>query len=178
MTIQNFDVVHDPDTGWFHSGDGVMKWMSNGVPIFQLDSSGFKTSDADAWINFSDRGALPTGLNAIRGVGVDYEDVVGWIAFEGQTEADAFRYSAYFQPQSGGAAKILGIGSFPTLNSGWSGNISQAYQAIINVQSGATVTTRGGDATAGIHPIWAKVAGDVGATWNTGMRVAPIWARA
>jgi hypothetical protein len=131
--------------------------------------------DAVAILDFSAI-TLANGANVIRGAALDYEDTTGWLVFSGNTEADAFRYSAYFQPQSAGSAKLLGIGNTGILQSGWSGNVAEAAQLHLIVQSGATVTSRAADPTAGIHPIWAKVAGEVGATWNTGMRVAPIWA--
>lgn len=131
--------------------------------------------EATAVLDFSGL-TLASGARVLRGSSLDFEAVTGWMAFSGNTEEDAFRYSAYFQPQTAGSAKILGIGSTNILQSGASVNLAEALQAHVLVQSGATVTTRGGDATAGIHPVWAKVGGDVGATWNSGCRVAPIWA--
>lgn len=119
---------------------------------------------------------LADGANVIRGASLDFEDVTGWLVFSGNTEDDAFRYSAYFQPQTSSSGKLLGLGNTGILQSGTSVNVAEAAQLHLIVQSGATITTRGGDPTAGVHPVWAKVQGDVGSTWNSGCRVAPIWA--
>lgn len=131
------------------------------------------SAEATAIVDFSNL-TLADGARLIRGVN-DFEAVTGWMAFSGNTENDAFRYSAYFQPQTSSSGKLLGIGNTAILQSGTSVNLAEAAQLHIIVNSGATITSRGGDATAGLHPVWAKVQGDVGATWNSGMRVAPIW---
>lgn len=132
------------------------------------------SGEATAIVDFSNL-TLAAGARLLRGVN-DFEAVSGWIAFSGNTEQDAFRYSAYFQPQTSASGKLLGIGNTAILQSGASVNVAEAAQLHIIVQSGATITDRAADPTAGIHPIWAKVQGDVGSTWNAGARVAPIWA--
>ncbi|MFH1764632.1 MAG: hypothetical protein ABIF09_10610, partial [Gemmatimonadota bacterium] len=113
------------------------------------------TAEAGAIVDFSGL-TLAAGARLLRGV-CDFEAVTGWMAFSGNTEADAFRYSAYFQPQTAGSAKLLGIGNTAILQSGASVNVAEAAQLHILVQSGATVTTRDGDPCAGIHPVWAKI---------------------
>ena len=126
-----------------------------------------------AVLNFSNL-VLADGARILRAAGVAFEAVTGWMAFTGETTTGA-RYSAYFEPTNTGDASLLGLGNTGILADGASSNTAQAAQLHIIVQSGATVTTRGGDATAGIHPVWAKVVGDVGSIWNSGHRIAPIW---
>jgi hypothetical protein len=125
MTIDKYDLVHDPDTGFYHSAQGELKFMSNRIPIITFDASGLVTEDDDALLNFTGR-TVADGKNVIRGASLDFEDVTGWIVFSGNTELDAYRYSAYFQPQSAGSAKLLGIGNTGILQSGWSGNTAEA----------------------------------------------------
>lgn len=141
----------------------------NGKPLVVGEAG-----DTTALLDFSSL-ALAAGARVIRGSGLDFEAVTGWLAFSGNTEQDAFRYSAYFQPQTSASGKILGIGSIPILQSGASVNVAEALQALIQIDAGATITSRGGDATAGIHNIWAKINGTDGATYNTGLRMAPLW---
>lgn len=133
------------------------------------------SGEATAILDFSGL-TLADGARVFRGSSLDFEAVTGWLAFSGNTENDAFRYSAYFQPQTSSSGKLLGIGNTGILQSGTSVNVAEAAQLHLIVQSGATITDRASDPTAGIHPIWAKVQGDVGSTWNSGCRVAPIWA--
>lgn len=132
-------------------------------------------SDTDtALLDFSSM-TLTDGARVLRGSSLDFEAVTGWIAFSGNTEQDAFRYSAYFQPQTSASGKLLGIGNTAILQSGADVNLAEAAQLHILVQSGATAADRNSDATAGFHSVWAKVGGDVGSTWESGVRVAPIW---
>jgi len=130
-------------------------------------------SNTTAVLDFSSL-TLAAGARVIRGSSLDFEAVTGWMAFSGAT-ASGFRYSAYFQPETAGTAKLLGLGNTAQLKSGASVNAASAAQLHILVESGATVTTRGGDTTAGLHPVWAKVGGDAGATFDSGMRIAPLW---
>ena len=131
------------------------------------------SDDTTAVLDFSSL-TLAAGARVIRGSPLDFEAVTGWMAFSGAT-ASGFRYSAYFQPETAGTAKLLGLGNTAQLKSGASVNTAEAAQLHVLVESGATVTTRGGDATAGLHPVWAKVGGASGATFDSGMRIAPLW---
>ena len=118
---------------------------------------------------------LDSGERLIRASSVDFEAVTGWMAFSGNTTT-GFRYAAYFQPTTDGDAVMLGVGSIVELLSGATVKTAECAQLIVQVDSGATVASRAGDATAGIHPVWAKINGDAGATWASGCRVAPLWA--
>lgn len=132
------------------------------------------SDEASAIVDFSGL-TLADGARLIRGI-CDFEAVTGWLVFSGNAENDAFRYSAYFQPQTSSSAKLLGIGNTAILQSGASVNVAEAAQLHVLIQSGATITTRGGDPTAGVHPIWAKIDVGAGSTIDSGARLAPIWA--
>lgn len=140
-----------------------------------LIRSGAAEADLDALLDFTGM-TLQSGQNAIRGTSLDCADVTGWLVFQGDmTGSDVFRYASYFQPETDGTAKILGHGMTILLNSGADVAIAEDAQFHILVYSGATVADRAGDLTGGIHNIWAKVYGEVGATWESGCRVAPYW---
>lgn len=131
-------------------------------------------SNADALINLSEY-ALASGTNAIRGVGLDFEDVTGWLAFQGNSDT-GFRYAAYFQQETDNDAKMLGIGVFPFIQSGGASDRMQCVSTVMTVSSGGELESRGGDAVAGAHNFWGKFSADLsGATITSGARIAPFW---
>lgn len=109
----------------------------------------------DHAINFSSM-TLAANTNVIRGASVNPTRTSGWISFSGTVGATPAQvYTDYRELHSTGAAEVLGIGSFPFMDSGASGKSMYALQAICEADSGATV----GAATAvgdGIFPIFAK----------------------
>ena len=132
------------------------------------------TDDAVAVLDFSSV-TVAAGANVIRGVGLDLEDVTGYLCFEGNTTT-GFRYSSYWQQSTDGDAKILGLGVFPQIISGGASDRMQSLSTVMSVESGGTLEDRNGDATAGAHCVWAKFGMDLSnATFESGARVAPIW---
>jgi len=135
---------------------------------------GGSATDAVAFIDFSSV-TIAAGANVLRGVGLDIEDVTGYLCFEGNTTT-GFRYASYWQQSTDGDAKLLGLGVFPQIISGGSSDRMQALSSVMSVETGGTLDTRGGDATAGAHNVWAKFGMDLSnATFTTGARVAPLW---
>ena len=99
---------------------------------------------------------LATNTNAIRGTSLTPVRASGWTAFAGTvTTTPAQVYTDYRELHTNGAAEVLGIGSFPFMDSGASGKSMFAAQFICEVDSGATVAAASavGD---GIFPLWAK----------------------
>lgn len=99
---------------------------------------------------------LAANMNAIRGASVNPTRTSGWISFSGTiSTTPAQCYTDHRELHTTGAAEVLGIGSFPFMDSGASGKSMYALQAICEADSGATV----GAATAvgdGVFPIFAK----------------------
>jgi len=116
---------------------------------------------------------LQSGERVIRASSVDFEAVTGWMAFSGNTST-GFRYAAYFQPETDGDAKILGIGVFPYIKSGGASDRMQVVSSVMTVEG--TLQSRSGDATAGAHNFWGKFGADLSsATIASGARIAPFW---
>ena len=116
---------------------------------------------------------LAEGARVLRGSSLDFEAVTGWMSFSGNTTT-GFRYATYFQPETDGDAKILGHGMFPFIKSGGASDRMQALSTVMSVEG--TLESRGGDATAGAHNVWAKFGADLSsATIESGARIAPIW---
>lgn len=113
------------------------------------------SSPSDHAINLEGM-TLAANKNAIRGASVNPTRTSGWISFSGTiSTTPAQCYTDYRELHTTGAAEVLGIGSFPYMDSGASGKSMYALQAICEADSGATV----GAATAvgdGVFPIWAK----------------------
>ena len=99
---------------------------------------------------------LPGNTNLIRGIGIAPTRSSGWISLTGTvTTTPAQVYTDYRELHTNGAAEVLGIGSFPFMDSGASGKSMYAGQFISQVESGATV----GAAVAvgdGVFGLWAK----------------------
>lgn len=99
---------------------------------------------------------LAANSNLLRGIGVTPTRASGWTSFTGTvTTTPAQVYTDYRELHSAGAAEVLGIGSFPYMDSGATGKSMFALQAICEADSGASVAaaTAVGD---GIFPLWAK----------------------
>lgn len=134
----------------------------------------FKGNPAGHVLLFSDV-TLPANSNVLRGIDVAPTRASGWIAFSGTvTDTPAQVYSDYRELHTNGDAEVLGIGSFPFMDSGASCKSLFAGQFIAEVDAGATVLTAAGDPAVGIFPIWAKCLLN-GETFNSGGVAAAIF---
>jgi len=132
------------------------------------------TDDAVAILDFSSI-TVGAGANVIRGVGLDIEDVTGYLCFEGNTTT-GFRYSSYWQQSTDGDAKILGLGVFPQIIGGGASDRMQSVSTVMSVESGGTLEDRNDDATAGAHCFWGKFGANLSnCTIEAGARIAPFW---
>lgn len=138
-----------------------------------LGGVAFEPESSTAVFDFSNL-SLASGARVFRGSSLDFEAVTGWMAFSGNTTT-GFRYAAYFQPTTDGDAKLLGLGVFPQIISGGASDRMQALSSVMTVAAGAELESRGGDATAGAHNVWAKFTCEEGATITSGARIAPVW---
>jgi len=128
--------------------------------------------DTTAVLDFSSL-TLASGARVLRAADLDFEAVTGWLSFSGNTTT-GFRYAAYFQPETDGDAKLLGLGMFPFIKAGGSSDRMQALSSVLTVEG--TLESRGGDATAGAHNVWATFTADLAsATIDSGARIAPLW---
>jgi len=119
---------------------------------------------------------LAASSNVIRGIGVTPTRTSGWIAFSGTiTATPAQCYSDYRELHTAGVAEVLGIGSFPFMDSGASCASMFAAQFICEVDAGATVLTAAGAEGIGIYPLFAKLLLN-GETFNSGGVAAAIFA--
>lgn len=119
---------------------------------------------------------LAANANIIRGIGVAPKRTSGWIAFSGTiTTTPAQTYTDYRELHTAGVAEVLGIGSFPFMDSGASCASMFAAQFICEVDAGATVLTAGGVEGVGIFPLFAKLLLN-GETFNSGGVAAAIFA--
>ena len=119
---------------------------------------------------------LATDANVIRGIAVAPKRTSGWTAFTGTiTTTPAQCYSDYRELHTAGVAEVLGIGSFPFMDSGASCASMFAAQFICEVDAGATVLTAGGVEGVGIYPLFAKLLLN-GETFNSGGVAAAIFA--
>ena len=142
-------------------------------------------------IDFSGTTINPTGSGGpclIRagsyGTPIDYgadNDQSGMVRLystsSGTTSYDRGIFAYCEVTSSKGAFPIAGLAE--ANNTGTGPSKVQAGQFIAHLgaqSSGAVLTTLGGDATAGMYGIWAKVAAAGTATCDSGSRVAPIWA--
>jgi len=157
----------------FNITDGALGNVEVGAlsPVGSMDFTGAVL--ASHGINFSDI-TLPASSNVIRGANVNPTRVSGWTSFTG-IQATGFQYSDYRELHTGGDAAIVGFGSFPFADDGATIDTMMAYQGICEIDSGATLATRGGDPTKGVHPGWFKVLMAEGSVYETGGRVAPVW---
>jgi hypothetical protein len=136
--------------------------VHQGDPISFAD----KTLETHA-INFSSM-TLAASTNAIRGASVNPTRASGWISFSGTVSTTpAAVYSDYRELHTTGTAEVLGIGSFPYMDSGASCASLFAGQNIAYVSTGATVTTAAGAPAVGVFAHFLKTVID-GATFNSG----------
>jgi hypothetical protein len=84
-------------------------------------------------------------------------------------------YSDYRELHTAGTDEVLGIGSFPFMDSGASCKSMFAAQFICEVDAGAVVTTAAAAEGVGIFPLFAKCLINE-ATVNSGAVMAAIWA--
>lgn len=141
----------------------ISRFETIGVDALDM-SSGTPVSHA---INMQSM-TLPPTSNAIRGAGVNPTRTSGWISFSGTiSTTPAQCYTDYRELHTTGVAEVLGIGSFPFMDSGASCASMFALQAICEVDAGATVLTAAGAAGIGIFPITAKLLLN-GETFNSG----------
>jgi len=111
---------------------------------------------------------LADNTNAIRGTSLLPTRVSGWTCFTGTvTASPAVVYTDYRELHTDGASEVLGIGTFPFMDSGASCKSMFAIQAICQVDAGSTVTTAGGEPAIGIFPIYSKCLLN-GETFNSG----------
>lgn len=100
--------------------------------------------------------------------------VTGWLRASGAMSG-AVQYCSYFNPSTSGTTKLLGHGVVCTLDSGASVNTVETIQSYVQINAGSQITSRGGDATAGVHNVWAKIGSGEANSWASGARAAPIW---
>jgi hypothetical protein len=145
-----------------------------GDPANEKALVGGAADDDVAFLDFS-AVTLAEGANLIRGVALDIEDTTGYLCFQGNTTTGS-RYASYWQQETDGDAKMLGLGVFPFIKSGGASDRMQALSSVMTVDTGGTLEDRSGDATAGAHNVWAKFGMDLNnATFEAGGRVAPMW---
>jgi len=162
--------------------------LSNATTATGIALNGTYTGNA---IDFSGTKINPTGSGGpclIRagayGTPIDYgadDDQSGMVRLystsSGTTSYDRGIFAYCEVTSSKGAFPIAGLAE--ANNTGTGPSKVQAGQFIAHLgaqSSGAVLTTLGGDATAGMYGIWAKVAAAGTATCDSGSRVAPIWA--
>jgi len=125
-------------------------------------------------INFSGM-TLASNTNVIRGASVNPTRTSGWISFSGTiSTTPAQTYTDYRELHTTGTAEVLGIGSFPFMDSGSSCKSMFAVQAICEVDAGSTVLASTGPGV-GIFPIFSKLLLN-GETFTTGGVGAAIFA--
>ena len=117
---------------------------------------------------------LASNTNVIRGASINPTRASGWISFSGTIGATPAQcYTDYRELHTTGVAEVLGIGSFPYMDSGSSCASLYAGQFISFVSSGATVLTAASAPLTGVNAIVAKSVID-SATVNTGAQIAAI----
>lgn len=117
---------------------------------------------------------LASNTNVIRGASVNPTRASGWISFSGTIGATPAQcYTDYRELHTTGVAEVLGIGSFPYMDSGASCASLFAGQFISFVSSGSTVTTAAAAPLVGVYAIVAKTTVD-SATVNSGAQIGAI----
>ena len=117
---------------------------------------------------------LQDSCNVIRGASVNPTRTSGWVSFSGTVGATPAQvYSDYRELHTTGVAEVLGIGSFPYMDSGASCKSLFASQFIAYVSTGATVAAASavGD---GVFALFGKTVID-GATFNGSGVAAAAW---
>jgi len=94
-------------------------------------------------------------------------------------DADSWRYGmGIYTKGTGSGTKLFGIGLQQEYNGTDGVDRMQSISAIALLGGGgesARLKTLGGDATAGMYAIWAKVGANTNCTVDSGSRVAPLW---
>ena len=168
--VAEIDKVEDISATEFDFFDGVTAGTAAAGKAFVAGAA----DNATAVLDFSSM-TLAAGARVLRGSSLDFEAVTGWMAFSGNTTT-GFRYATYFQPTTDGDARILGHGIFPQIIDGGSNSGLQAISSVMTVESGGTLASRDGDATAGAHNVWGKFGANLSnCTIASGARIAPFW---
>jgi len=101
---------------------------------------------------------LATNTNAIRGASVNPTRTSGWTSFSGTISTTPTQtYSDFRELHTTGTAEVLGIGTFPFMDSGASCKSMFGLQSICEVDAGATVLSAAGAPAIGIFPVFAKL---------------------
>lgn len=154
---------------WIHDGATTLMEFdtTNGVNIPEMGPIVFNLTPSTHPLNFSGM-TLPASTNVIRGASVNTTRASGWISFSGTLDSSVAQgYSDYRELHADGTGEVLGIGSFPYMDSGASCKSLFAGQDIAYVSTGATVLSAAGDPAIGIFARWMKtVLDDV--TFTTG----------
>ena len=173
MTIQIEQI--SPTKLWIHDGnEDVMLIDTAGAALTAsfaelnaLDGGGLNLSSgtpASHAINLESL-TLPANTNAIRGASVNPTRASGWISFSGTVSTSpAAVYSDYRELHTTGTAEVLGMGSFPYMDSGASCKSLYGCQFIVTASSGSTIAAATGAAD-GVFALYGKTLVD-GATVN------------
>ncbi len=151
------DIPQGPDGGM--PGQGDLEISDQGIQ--------FTGEPASHVLHFTGV-TLAASSNVIRGTSLAPTRASGWISFSGTvTTSPSQVYSDYRELHTAGTAEVLGIGSFPFMDSGASCASMFAGQFIAEVDAGATVLTASGAPAVGIFPLWSKLLLN-GETFNSG----------
>lgn len=119
---------------------------------------------------------LAANTNVIRGASVNPTRTSGWVSFSGTIGATPAQcYTDYRELHTTGVAEVLGIGSFPYMDSGASCASMFGGQDIAYASTGSTVLTAAAAPAVGIFGRFIKTVID-GATFNSGGVAAAIFA--
>lgn len=122
-------------------------------------------------IDFSNS-TLQDSCNVIRGASVNPTRASGWISFSGTVSTSpAAVYSDYRELHTTSTAEVLGIGSFPYMDSGASCKSLYGCQFIAYVSTGATVAAATGAAD-GIFALYGKTVIDSATVNASGVMAA------
>ena len=119
---------------------------------------------------------LAASTNVIRGASVNPTRTSGWISFSGTVTTGGPYYTDYRELHSAGvasAAEVLGIGSFPYMDSGSTSKSLWGGQFISFVSAGATVASAAAAPLTGVYSFVGKTVID-SATVNSGAQIGAI----
>ena len=119
---------------------------------------------------------LASNTNVIRGASINPTRASGWISFSGTVTTGGPYYTDYRELHSAGvasAAEVLGIGSFPYMDSGSTSKSLWGGQFISFVSSGATVATAAAAPLTGVYSFVGKTVID-SATVDSGAQLGAI----
>src|SRR3990167_3800289 len=151
------DIPQGPDGGM--PGQGDLEISDQGIQF---------TGEPASHVLLFTGVTLAASMNVIRGTDLAPTRTSGWIAFTGTvTDTPTAVYTDYRELHTNGVGEVLGIGSFPFMDSGATCASMFAGQFICEADSGSTVLTAGGLPAIGIFPIFAKLLLN-GETFNSG----------